>query len=175
MKGAPLHIGNSHGFYELEPIEEVVVGEAREHYLTSGGFVFTKLELFKEVMPDPRVAFYGEEHILALRASTRGWKFFVVEDSFLYSFGRSESKVDGTNDSWKKIYSEPLTHKKSCVDFNAFINDKSTIVKQILDGDVIGYWGSPTKEAYESYIKNLGFDYRSEKPIAPLGDDVNRQ
>lgn len=164
MKGAPLYIGNAHGFYELEPIEEVVVDEAREHYLTSGGFVFAKLELFKEVMPDPRVAFYGEEHILALRASTRGWKFFVIEDSFLYSFGRSESKVDGANDSWKKIYSKPLTDKKPCVDFNTFINDKSTIVKQILDGDIIGYWGSPTEEAYESYIQNLGFDYRSEKP-----------
>jgi len=164
MPGAPLSIRNADKSYEPEIIGEIAVEEACEHYLTSGGFVFAKLELFKEVMPDPRIAFYGEEHVLALRASTRGWKFFAVRDSYLYSFGRSESIVDGTNNSWKKIYSEPLTNNKPCVDFDAVINDKSSIVKQILDGDVISYWGSPTKEAYESYIQNLGFDYRSEKP-----------
>jgi hypothetical protein len=147
----------------------------REHYLTSGGFVFSKLDLFKEVMPDPRIAFYGEEHVLALRASARGWKFFSVRDSCLYTFGRNESIVDGTDDSWKKIHSKSLTNNKPCVDFDASINEKSSIVKQILDGNIIGYWGAPTKEAYEIYIQNLGFDYRSEKPIVPLENDVNPQ
>ena len=175
MPGAPLFLGNTYGFYESEIIGGESVGEACEHYLTSGGFVFAKLELFKEVMPDPRIAFYGEEHVLALRASTRGWRFFSIRDSCLYSFGRLESIVDGTDDSWKKIYSKPLTNNKPCVDFDASINDKSSIVKQILDGDIIGYWGAPTKEEYEIYIQNLGFDYRSEKPIISLDDDTNPQ
>jgi len=173
--GARLNIKNADRSYEPEIIGEIAVEEACEHYLTSGGFVFAKLELFKEVMPDPRIAFYGEEHVLALRASTRGWKFFAIRDSYLYSFGRSESIVNGTNDSWKKIYSKPLTNNKPCVDFDAAINNKSSIVKQILDGDIISYWGSPTEEAYELYIQNLGFDYRSEKTIAPSDDDVNPQ
>ena len=175
MPGAPLFLGNTYGFYESEIIGGESVGEACEHYLTSGGFVFAKLELFKEVMPDPRIAFYGEEHVLALRASTRGWRFFSIRDSCLYSFGRLESIVDGTNDSWKKIYSKSLTDNRPCVDFDASINNKSSIVKQILDGDIIGYWGASTKEEYEIYIQNLGFDYRSEKPIVPLADDVNPQ
>jgi hypothetical protein len=176
--GAPLVLGNANKLYESaesEIIGGMAVGGECEHYLTSGGFVFAKLDLFKEVMPDPRIAFYGEEHVLALRASARGWRFFAIEDSCLYSFGRHESIVDGTDDSWKKIYSKPLTNNRPCVDFNASINDKSSIVKQILDGDIIGYWGAPTKEEYEIYIQNLGFDYRSEKPIVSLADDVNPQ
>lgn len=173
--GEPLVLGNTYGLYESKIITAMAVEGEREHYLTSGGFVFSKLDLFKEVMPDPRIAFYGEEHVLALRASARGWKFFSVRDSCLYTFGRNESIVDGTDDSWKKIHSKSLTNNKPCVDFDASINEKSSIVKQILDGNIIGYWGAPTKEAYEIYIQNLGFDYRSEKPIVPLENDVNPQ
>jgi hypothetical protein len=163
--GAPLGLGNTYEFYE-SIVGPAVVSEVKEHYLTSGGFVFAKLDLFTEVMPDPRVAFYGEEHILALRASTRGWKFFAIRDSRLYSFGRNESGVGGTNDSWKKIYSKPLTGRRPCVDFDASISDKSSIVKKILDGEVIGYWGAESMESYEKYIENLNFDYRNETAIA---------
>ena len=58
---------------------------------------------------------------------------------------------------------------------NDKIYQENTIVKQILDGDIVGYWGSPTEESYELYIQNLGFDYRSEKPTISLGDDENPQ
>jgi hypothetical protein len=146
-----------------------------EHYLASGHFVFSRMEFFNQLLPDPRIAFYGEEHILALRACTRGWRIFSIDDNFFYHLGK-QSEPDNRNASdWKKIFTESLTDQKPFVNFDDKIYDVNTIVKQVLDGDIIGYWGAPTKEAYEIYIQNLGFDYRSEKPIIPSDDDVNSQ
>ena len=153
-----------------------------EHFMTVGGFVFSKLSFFCNVMPDPRIAFYGEEQSLALRASTRGFKIYAINDSHLYSLGKNQGSEEYTvsthanSNEWKNIKGAwTVSDKKLGVDFQASITDKDGIVKKILDGDELGYWGAPTNEAYDAYISNLGFDYRSEKPIVPLADDVNPQ
>ena len=146
-----------------------------EHHLASGHFVFSRMEFFNQLLPDPRIAFYGEEHVLALRACTRGWRMFSIYDNFFYHLGKKSKPDDRSASDWKKIFSKPLTDKKPIVNFNDKIYQENTIVKQILDGDIVGYWGSPTEESYELYIQNLGFDYRSEKPTISLGDDENPQ
>ena len=140
-----------------------------EHFLTVGGFVFSELSFFCDVMPDPRIAFYGEEHVLAMRASTRGYRLFAISDSHMYSLGKHGEKNNHKVDSlanvgeWKQIQGKgSVTLNKPGVDFDVHINDKTGLVKQILNGDILGYWGAPTDEAYNAYIANLGFSYRDE-------------
>ena len=143
-----------------------------EHFLTVGGFVFSELSFFCDVMPDPRIAFYGEEHVLAMRASTRGYRIFAIGDCHMYSLGKHEeqNKYDVTSlaniNEWKKLKGRgAVTPNKPGVDFDININDKEGVVKQILNGEIFGYWGAPNSEAYDAYIANLGFSYRDEALI----------
>lgn len=140
-----------------------------EHFLTVGGFIFSKLSFFCDVMPDPRIAFYGEEHVLAMRASTRGYQIFAISDSYMYSLGKHDdiNKHDvvsfANTNEWKTIEKKgSVTPNTPCIDFDILINNEEGLVKRILNGDILGYWGAPTDEAYNAYIANLGFSYRDE-------------
>jgi len=127
-----------------------------EHYLSSGHFVFTELEFFNDFMPDPKIAFAGEEHSLALRACTRGYKIFVTEDPHLWHMSKNDSDRTAT-DSWN-AYSH--FKRNFDLDFGTIISDKSTRIGKILRGEILGYYGAPDIYSYNEYINKLGFDYR---------------
>lgn len=127
-----------------------------EHYLSSGGFVFTELNFFKDFLPDPRVAFAGEEHLLALRACSRGYRIFVTQDPYLWHMGKNDEDRADPN-SWN-AYSH--FRRNFDLDFGTIISDKSTRIGKILRGEILGYYGAPDIDSYNEYIDKLGFDYR---------------
>lgn len=132
-----------------------------KHYLSSGHFVFTELSSFNDFMPDPKTAFAGEEHTLALRACTRGYDIFVTEDPYIWHLSKSsEDRV--SKDAWGS-YSH--VKRNSDLDFGAIISDKNTRLGKILRGEILGYYGAPDIESYNEYIYNLGFDYRTGKAL----------
>lgn len=143
-----------------------------EHYLVAGGFIFARLQAFTEILPDPKIAFSGEEHTWALRASTRGWRIFATRDCPLWTLGKSSffSDDDYKNDidykrtgvmPWKTMNTPTITNGTAAIDFRDNVDNRGGYLNSILCGETLGYWGAPNIVAYEKYIKNLGFDYRT--------------
>ena len=136
-----------------------------EHYLSSGHFVFTELEFFNDFMPDPKIAFAGEEHSLALRACTRGYRIFVTKDPHLWHMSKNDQDRYIDPDSWN---AHTRFKRNFDLDFNTLLSDKSTRIGKILRGEILGYYGAPDIESYNAYINKLGFDYRTGKKIKGL-------
>ncbi len=127
-----------------------------ETFFVAGGFIFADLSFFKEIFPDPRIAFGGEEHTTALRACTRGYKIFVTKESPIFSLGKTEQLRYDTWAGVKEI-------RNSDINFAIEMRNKNNIVNKILTGKIIGDFGAPTKELYEQYIKDIKYDYREQQ------------
>jgi len=130
-----------------------------ETFFVSGNFIFADLSFFKEIFPDPRIAFGGEEHTTALRACTRGYKIFVTKESPIFSLGKTEKQRHNTWSGVKEI-------RNSDINFGIEMKNENNIVNKILSGKIIGDFGAPTKESYEEYIKNIKYDYRTRTAIS---------
>lgn len=132
----------------------------KEYYLSSGQFIFGEMAAFKECMPDPRIFFYGEEQLLALRLCTRGWRIFSLNINVLHHKGVTEEDWEEQN-YWRAISRTMECHKAfSKSDLEHFMVPLKGITYGILSGKELGYWGAPDINSYEEYIEKLGFDYR---------------
>jgi hypothetical protein len=159
-KGKPLVVDENDNHYYMKNLAEQNTYPI-EHYLSSGHFVFTELNHFNDFMPDPNVAFGGEEHLLALRACTRGYRIFVTENPHLWHMGRTtEDRLD--ENFWS---SHILQARNKDLNFNLLISDKNSRINKILKGEILGYYGAPNLESYENYIINLGFNYKTGKKL----------
>lgn len=156
----PLIIDSSDNHFYMKT-DDSPVSYPVEHYLSSGGFVFAELSFFKEFIPDPSIAFAGEEHILALRACTRGYKIYVTKDPYIWHMSKS-LEYRQQKDSWG---SHSHYERNSDLNFRSLLSDSSFRVNHILTGQILGYWGAPDIESYNEYIQKLGFDYRTGKSI----------
>lgn len=129
--------------------------EYYEHHGLSAHFVFTSGSFVRDILPDIDIMFYGEEPTTAMRAWTRGYRIFVVEDPIvwhynkgydgqLYEFDRHRHHGDPFlfRDHYKT--KEHKAHKK---------------VRDILLGNITGYWGAPDKESLMAFHQASGFDF----------------
>lgn len=158
--------------YNIDGLEsprgKAVGGQFYEHYLVSGGFIFAPLSMFAEIMPDPRIAFGGEEHVFALRACTRDWRVFSAPECHLWSLSKSRHDYNNSTASdferqtrpWKSFPPKVISTRRPCIDFQSYYDDVDGVVGKVLKGQMFGYWGAPNEVKYEEYIRNLGFDYR---------------
>jgi len=124
-----------------------------EHYTFAANFVFTDHKFIQEIMPDPFIIFSGEEPTTALRAWSRGYRIFAVEDTVLWHLNKNgiEFKDD-------RVYSPGLPH---LVDHAALRDSRSVErVKNILSGNLLGYWGAPDIDKLEQYEKLNDFSFR---------------
>ncbi|MEY4720264.1 MAG: hypothetical protein RL563_2882 [Pseudomonadota bacterium] len=129
-----------------------------EHYLVSASFIFSEFKFFSDVLPDPKIHFYGDEHTTALRAVTRGYRIFAVKDCHVWTLGKNPE--DRSLNNWKNIEIVRLTDNEPYSNFHKMPTDKDNVVRKILNGEVLGYWGAPSYDLYEEYVQMLGFDYR---------------
>jgi hypothetical protein len=137
----------------------------KEHYLCSGMYAFGEMKAFKECMPDPRTFFYGEEQLLAIRLSTRGWKIFACNESLMLSKGVT-IKDWVKSDFWRSIARDlefQTLFEHSDLEIANYPEKGASF--EILSGAELGYWGAPDQESYEEYIDNLNFDYRDLKKM----------
>jgi hypothetical protein len=164
--GLMIEEGSAHHYIvPKRPEGEPIAEKYYEHYLVAGAFIFSRLALFKEVMPDPLIAFGGEEHAFALRACTRRYKIFSIPDSHMYHLGKAhhafeEDEVFEGTRPWKSLTPFSYGFNRPAIDFESDFNDLNGRVMKVLTGKILGEWGAPNIEAYEKYIKNLGHDYR---------------
>jgi hypothetical protein len=137
----------------------------KEYFLCSGQFAFGEMQAFKECLPDPRIFFYGEEQLLAIRLSTRGWRIFASNTNVLHHKGVTEEDWQGVN-FWRAIAGrEDCRDAFRDSDLEFFTKPLTGITYDILSGKELGYWGAPDQNSYEQYIEKLGFDYRSLNEI----------
>jgi len=128
--------------------------EYAEHYCISAHFTFVEGKFIDEILPDPFLLFAGEEPVTAMRAWTRGYRIFAIKNPIVWH----KNKFDGVNHKFDRLnYGgnkdlDQHYHRKDikCV--------KRT--KDILTGEILGYWGSPTLELLQDYEKHAKIDFK---------------
>ena len=125
-----------------------------EHFGISAHFIFTTGDFIYEVPPDPFLMFSGEEPTTALRAWTRGYRIFVIKDAIAWH----KNKFHGINHKFDRLKyngdSELFMHHQR--------KDKIALkrTKDILTGNMIGNWGSPTLQLLQDYENHAKIDFK---------------
>ncbi len=125
-----------------------------ETHFVSGHFIFSTNDFYKEIIPDPRINFFGEEHTTALRAWTNGFRIFSIKENVVWHLGKTKEyfKGIGSND-WKgKLDITSLTLGNTGTYAYHYNN--------ILKGLEYGPLAAKDEESYLEYLKAMGFDYR---------------
>jgi hypothetical protein len=132
--------------------------EYYEHHGFSAHFVFTEPNFIKEILPDIDMMFFGEEHTTALRAWTRGYRMFAIKNPIVWHYNKVSGY--GTETLYKHDRHRSLGDYAYLNIFdtkNALAIEKT---KKILTGEILGYWGSPSKELIEEYEKVSNFSFK---------------
>jgi len=126
-----------------------------KHYLISGHFLFTLGSFVNDVKYDPQLA-YHEENVIAMLAWTRGYRIFNIKDHVLWTREMYTMGRDVPN-SWKQKY---LEKNEKGISFRDKVVAGTLRNKQILTGQILGEYGSPTIELLNEYEKVSGIDYK---------------
>lgn len=125
-----------------------------EHFGFGAAFVFSEPKFFKEILPDPKIMFAGEETTTALRAWTRGYRLFAIPESIVWH----KNKGDGV------LYKYDRWKTSGEADLASHFYRKTKISEQrtqdILTGKVLGYWGAPSINALKKYEEACGINFK---------------
>lgn len=127
--------------------------EYREHFFASGHMMFSSRSFAEDVLPDPRVVFFGEEHTFPLRAYTNGYRIFAIKENVLYTLNKTPEYLVNTHKRDWKNYHNKNHDSRQYVYYSDFF-------RKILKGEEFGPFAAKDKESYEEYIKAMGIDYR---------------
>lgn len=128
-----------------------------EHHGFSAHFVFTEPQFIKDILPDIDMMFFGEEHTTALRAWTRGYRMFAIKEPIVWhynkvsEFGTEVLYEHDRHRTLGDVHSSQIFHTKNEIALRK--------TREILTGELLGYWGSPTKDLVEEYEKVSGFSF----------------
>jgi GT2 family glycosyltransferase len=131
----------------------------QEHYMTAGHFLFSESKLIKEIIPDTSIYFEGEEPCFAIRAWTRGYRIFTMKEVIIWHFDRYHKDSDPIY-KFDRIKGPQEWVPQKIIDHEDYkYNQSLKRVKQILTGEITGYWGAPNKELLLEYQKYAGIDF----------------
>ena len=144
----------------------------------SGHFIFSTSDFYKEIIPDPRILFFGEEHTTGLRAWTNGFRIFSLKENVLWHLGKTEEYFEGIGrDNWRN----PINLEVGSGNLNNYrdyhnhtnpinlevgsgnVNNYRDCHNHILKGLEYGPLAAKDQESYIEYLKAIGFDYRTGK------------
>lgn len=131
--------------------------EYHEHYGFSAHFVFTEPHFIKEIVPDIDMMFFGEEHTTALRAWTRGYRMFAIKNPIVWHYNKLNHF--GKDVLYKNDRHMTMGDHNASQIFHVKNAEAIKKVRKILTGEILGYWGSPTKELLDEYQKKSNFDF----------------
>jgi hypothetical protein len=137
------HLDNNHYIWN----DEDRLREYKEVHMISGSFHFSKSQFLLDCTPDPRVFFWGEEHVLALRAWTHGYRIFSMDVNTQFTGGKPQEYLHGVGiNDWRN--------------FNSVVDDnlKESSTWSILSGLELGFYGAKDKESYDAYMEKIGFN-----------------
>lgn len=125
-----------------------------EHYGLSAHFLFTRGSFVRDILPDIDFTFYGEEPTTALRAWTRGYRIFTIPDPIVWHFNKGYG-VNYEYDRWVTVGDEALY--KHFIRKEGYSHKKA---KQILTGEITGYWGAPEIKDLHRFEEMSGFSFK---------------
>lgn len=137
-------LGSNHQFADNYSWTEIDFKKGyKEVPVISGSFHFSINKFWFDCSPDPRIHFWGEEQILALRAWTRGYKIFSLNTNTQFTCGKPDDylKTIGGSD-WR----------------NSQAIFSNTTAISILSGCEIGYYGAKNIDLYTEFINKLGLE-----------------
>ena len=126
-----------------------------EHYLIAANFLFTDAKYLENMPFDPKVK-YHEENITAMRAWTKGYRFFSIKEDTMWT--RQMFNKIMPQDSWRDMIN---VQDKNGVTFNDLAVEGLLRNKDILTGKVTGKWGAPSQQDLKEYEKVAQIDYTS--------------
>lgn len=118
----------------------------------SGGFIFTSGD-FSKVKPNKKIAFWGEEPLIAARAFTHGFTMVVPSESVashLYVSGKSFQKTR-RHHAWSDFPEE----------WGALEKESTAEYRRILTDRVIGEEALGTERTLEEYEDFSGLNFRN--------------
>ena len=139
--------------------EEKIFGKFLEHYLCFGcAGVFGDANFFYDVSYNPFLPFHPEQELMALRASTRGYRFFSSEKTVISTLGKHKD----TGFTEEKYSDDRL------FSFNGSLETKKIYGNwgvEYLYGKKFGFWGAENKDVYEEYVRksNHNFEENDKK------------
>jgi hypothetical protein len=128
--------------------------EYQEHFFASGHMIFSSMSFLYDVLPDPRVIFFGEEHTIPLRAYTNGYRIFAIKENILFTLNKTPDYLCKIEKKDWKNYQTPNNFCTPHVFYQNFFH-------KILKGEELGSFGAKDQESYLQYIKAMGVDYRN--------------
>jgi hypothetical protein len=146
--GLPINVGHPNGARMWEETSS----DFLEHYNIQGGFLFTKAEFLTEVGYDPQLMFFGEELLLAMRAWTRGYRIFVIKPPVQWHKDRWGSKKHPQERDLVENTQRPPSTPEGAV-WDQRQAESMRRVQAIFRGDILGFWGAPTKELLDQYLE----------------------
>lgn len=122
-----------------------------EHYGIMGHFVFARSAFFEEFVHDPRLFWGGEQEVLALRASTRGYRIFAIKETPIWTQIKYHNYNNVDKSDWRNV----LKPKEEVNIWHSRRSSGDKIIKQIFSGDYVGYWGAPDKKSLQEYLSKV--------------------
>lgn len=158
--GFPINVGDDRSRQKWDATEKSYI----EHHSVQGGFIFSSASFIHEVGYDPQHMFFGEEHLLAMRAWTRGYRIFAIKEPVQWHKDRWTSvPYDLERTLVENMHRPPSTPEAIIWDRRE--TESMSRLKKIFSGEYLGFWGAPTKELLEKYMEasNLGNTIRLEE------------
>jgi hypothetical protein len=126
-----------------------------EHYFVSGHMIFSSIDFLKDIFPDPRIIFFGEEHTIPIRAYTNGYRMYAIKEQSIFHMGKTSEYYENLGlDNWKLLNTnQQLKQSFLWRTFQFFY-------RKVLKGEEFGYYSAKNLESYEEYLQNMGYDYR---------------
>jgi hypothetical protein len=123
-----------------------------ETHFVSGAFQFSTIDYFKDIIPDPRIFMFGEEHTIPLRAWTHGYKMYCIKEPVLFHLNKTSDYRDNLgSDDW--INNVPKTDNASLLyHYQLYYAD-------ILLGKEFGPFAAKDQESYDAYTQAMGYPY----------------
>jgi hypothetical protein len=128
--------------------EEKILGKFLEHYLCYGGFLFGESKFLYDISYNPFILMDPEQEITALRASTRGYRFFSSDITPISTLGKGEH-----GGFTEEKYKDDIKYEFLRYDFDQ--TRKGWHGKRFYQGLNFGFYGAETKELYDEYFKKI--------------------
>lgn len=134
-------------------------GDYVEHNLISAQFTFSRPDLYSEILHDPRIVWGGDEPIYSLRAWCRGYQMFSIKPNICFHYNKKTTKGalgKDNKDDWRSLANNdsrlfPFYMKR--------YNEGKRIMREILLGDYIGYWGATSIEKLKEFEAACEIDF----------------
>jgi hypothetical protein len=136
--------------------EEKFLGKFLEHTLMFAGTeFFTSSDYIYEISYDPFVMYLPEQELSALRAGTRGYRFFSNGYSTMSHLGKvGDFPEEKFSDDF--FYHYNSNHSRSEDFYRA---SYETSAYAALLGRRTGFWGAPNSESYDDYMSRFPTPY----------------